>query len=187
MPAIFLIGFMGCGKTTLGKAVAKVTGLPFIDLDSYIERREGSTISRLFELHGEEGFRAIESRRLREVAENDDAIVACGGGTPCFAGNMELMLGAGKVVWLDATIPRLVERLAVGRRRRPLIAALTDAQLAEYVVEALDRRRCHYSRAHLRFDSSRLDTRRQIDESVASFLSLLNIEKSPSADNNPSS
>ena len=85
---IFLVGFMGCGKSTLGRALAKELGWDFIDLDFYIEQRFRRTVPQLFAERGEEEFRRIESSMLREAGEFDDVVVSCGGGTPCHDDNM---------------------------------------------------------------------------------------------------
>ena len=88
MQRIFLIGYMGVGKTTLGKALADRTGLSFIDLDLFIEGRYRKTIRQIFEAEGEEAFREIERKALHEVAEFEDIVLSTGGGTPCFFDNM---------------------------------------------------------------------------------------------------
>ena len=89
MKPIFIIGFMGSGKSTLGRALAQATGLTFIDLDTYIEQRFHANVRDIFAQRGEDGFRRLERMMLHEVSEFEDVIVACGGGTPCFFNNME--------------------------------------------------------------------------------------------------
>lgn len=96
MTRVFLMGFMGSGKTTLGKALARDLGLSFHDLDQYIENRYMKSVSQLFAQYGEQEFRRIESRLLREVGEFDDVIVACGGSTPLIGDNMDYMLSMGR-------------------------------------------------------------------------------------------
>ena len=169
MNAIFLIGFMGCGKSTLGRALEAATGLRLIDLDEWIEQREGCSVSRLFEERSEAGFREIERDALAEVSRMENVIVACGGGTPCFFNNMEVMNRAGLSVWLDASVGRLHERLALAREKRPLIAQMADDELQGYIGRALDARRPFYSQASARFCADRLDDERQIAESVEEF------------------
>lgn len=137
MQPIFIIGFMGSGKSTLGRALGRATGRTFIDLDNYIEQRFHANVRDIFASRGEEGFRDIERRMLREVSQFEDVIVACGGGTPCFYDNMEVMNAAGLTVMLDVSIDRLHSRLCLGRRRRPLIAAMTDDELRAYITQAL--------------------------------------------------
>ena len=100
MKRIFLIGYMGAGKTTVGKVLAERLGLSFIDLDFYVEGRFHKTIPQLFAERGEAGFRELERRMLREVAEFEDVLVSCGGGTPCFFDNMDFMNRAGQTVYL---------------------------------------------------------------------------------------
>ncbi len=99
MKRVFLIGYMGAGKTTLGKALSKKSGLTFIDLDWYIEERYHKTIQQIFADHGEEGFREIEKNMLHEVSEFEDVIISTGGGTPCFFDNMDYMNSVGETVF----------------------------------------------------------------------------------------
>ena len=110
---IFLTGYMGAGKTTLGRAFAAAEGLQFVDLDWYIEERTHRTVQQLFAEGGEEGFRRTEQRLLHEVACFEDVVVATGGGTPCFFDNMEVMNRAGITVFLDVPVPVLLARLRV--------------------------------------------------------------------------
>lgn len=161
---------MASGKTTFGRALAKATGREFIDLDFRIEQRRRATISEIFDEIGESGFRKVETYMLREVGEMENVVIACGGGTPCFNDNMEYMLGAGDVLWLQATPERIVERLKINRSRRPLMAAKSEAELLEAVNAGLSPRIQYYSQAGIHFDGNRLENRRQISESIAAFL-----------------
>lgn len=173
MKTIFLIGYMGCGKSTLGKALARRCELDFIDLDDYIEARAGKKIRQIFAEDGEAAFRDMERRMLLEVSTEGerDVIVACGGGTPCFGGNMELMQSRGLTVLLNASEERLFERLKRGRHKRPLIAALDDSQLEEFVRRQLAERMPHYSRAAETFDSTCLEDEDQIEEKCKALIS----------------
>ena len=126
MRPIFLIGYMGCGKTTLGEVLARQMGLHFIDLDEFIEARQGMTIPQIFDQMGEARFRELETEALSEVAVIQNVIVGCGGGTPCHGGNMALMNQAGTTVWLTTSPERITARLA-GSERRNADAASTDA------------------------------------------------------------
>lgn len=173
MKTTFLIGYMGCGKTTLGRAVAKATGTRFIDLDDYIEESEGCTIKEIFATRGEEAFRAIEREALTRVSRMPDTLVACGGGTPCFGDNMDLLNRCGLTVFLDAPHASLLSRLKEGRAKRPLIASLNDGELDAFITKQMEWRLPHYSRAALRFDSSRLESPDQVAESVRQFLKLI--------------
>ena len=113
MHRLILIGYMGVGKTTLGKALAKATGLAFYDLDWYIESRMRRTVKQLFDERGEEGFRLIEQRMLHEVAEFENVVISCGGGTPCFFDNMDYMNRQGHTLYLKAaarTAARLLRK-----------------------------------------------------------------------------
>ena len=177
MKRIFLIGYMGSGKTTLGRAFAKATGLSFIDLDWYIEERSHRTISQLFAEEGEEGFRRLERRILHEVSEFENVVVACGGGTPCFLDNMEFMKTKGTTVFLDASLDALFRRLRVASAGRPLLKGKSDTELREFIISGLESRMVWYSKAELRMDASRLESRSQIADSIKVLSDLLNGEK----------
>lgn len=166
---------MASGKTTLGRALAASTGRRFIDLDEYIETSVGKTISRIFAEDGEASFRETESRSLAELIINanggERVIIACGGGTPCFGDNMDVMNAAGLTVRLNAPQDVIIRRLIAERSARPLVAKLADGgELETFVAENLRRREPHYSRAAGSFDSSRLETESEIADSVRLFI-----------------
>lgn len=178
MRPIFLIGFMACGKTTLGRALEAHTGIPFTDTDTEVEREAGMPVSEIFARRGEAEFRRMEADVLRRVcAEGGSRIVACGGGTPCRAENMELMLGCGTVVWLDADTDITVRRLMDAPGQRPLAAGKDAAEMRELVVRGKADRLRYYSCAHSRFDSSRLDTAAEIECTVSKFTDLYLLTK----------
>lgn len=171
---VFLIGYMASGKTTLGRGLAAVTGRRFVDLDEYIEQKARRTISQIFAEDGEQHFRDLEAEALAELAsDNSNAglIVACGGGTPCFGNNMDLMNERGLTVWLTATPDVIIRRLIAERSSRPLVAKLSDGgELEAFVLKGLESRRPHYERAHRCFDSSRLECEQEVAESVSRFI-----------------
>ncbi|MBQ3605428.1 MAG: shikimate kinase [Muribaculaceae bacterium] len=175
MKPIFLIGYMGCGKSTMGRAVSALTGVPFIDLDNYIEQRFHLTVREIFAQRGEDGFRDVERRMLQEVADFEDVIVACGGGTPCFFDNMEYMNTHGTTVFLNTPIDRLHSRLMRGRHKRPLIADKDDEELMTFIKEALAKRMDHYSKAQISFSSERLENKSEIANTAREFAELLAI------------
>lgn len=156
---LFLIGFPGCGKTTLGKELSRLTGGEFIDLDERVEQATGLTVKQLFDQRGEAAFRALERQAL-ESAPLDGAIVACGGGTPCHSGNMEWMNAHGFTVWLTTSPQRLIDRLCLPEHRfkRPSIARLTDDEIAQYVHSTLALRAPFYSQARMQFDATLIET-----------------------------
>ena len=173
MIRIFLTGYMGAGKTTLGKAFARELNVSFIDLDWYIEERFHKSIRELFIERGEASFRELERNMLHEVAEFEDVIISTGGGTPCFFDNMELMNKHGYTVFLDVHPDVLFNRLRVGTQQRPILRGKTDEELRIFIVEALEKRSPFYSQAHYRFDVGRLESHRQIEESVQRLRTLL--------------
>ena len=129
MIRIFLTGYMGAGKTTLGKAFAREMNVPFIDLDWYIEERFHKSIRELFTERGEASFRELERNMLHEVGEFEDVVVSTGGGTPCFFDNMEYMNGCGQTVFLDVHPDILFRRLRVAKQQRPILQGKTDEDL----------------------------------------------------------
>lgn len=150
----FLIGFMGSGKSHWGKAWATLYKTGFIDLDAVVEIEEGSTVAEIFENKGEDYFREIESKSLRQCAEYDNTIIACGGGTPCFHDNMEWMNEHGITVYLTATPDEILRRLLKGEQDRPLIKKLNQAELLFFIQKKLGEREAFYNKANITLDSS---------------------------------
>ena len=168
---IFLIGYMGCGKTTLGRALAKATGRDFIDLDFYISQRFRKSVTELFSERGEEGFRELEREMLREVGEFSDTVIACGGGTPCHFDNIAYMNSRGLTIWLQAERGRLLSRLIRGASRRPLIAGKSPEEISRHLDEMLEKRRPWYSQARMTIDSTLLENKTEIAATVSGLLS----------------
>ena len=148
MTRIILIGYMGAGKTTIGKILAKDLGVPFYDLDWYIETRMRKKVKQIFDERGEEGFRIIEKNMLHEVAEFENVVVACGGGTPCFFDNMDYLVGQGDVVYLRGTPDVLFRHLKMGKGVRPLLLGKNDEELLEYIKENVEKREEFYMKAN---------------------------------------
>ena len=148
MTRIILIGYMGAGKTTIGKILAKDLGIPFYDLDWYIETRMRKKVKQIFDERGEEGFRIIEKNMLHEVAEFENVVVACGGGTPCFFDNMDYLVGQGDVVYLRGTPDVLFRHLKMGKGVRPLLLGKSDEELLEYIKENVEKREEFYMKAN---------------------------------------
>ena len=134
MIRIFLTGYMGAGKTTLGKAFARKMNIPFIDLDWYIEERFHKTVGELFTERGEAGFRELERNMLHEVAEFENVVISTGGGAPCFFDNMEFMNRAGKTVFLDVHPDVLFRRLRVAKQQRPILQGKEDDELKTFII-----------------------------------------------------
>lgn len=146
---IFLLGMMGSGKTTLGKELAEKLGYTFLDLDAVIEQKENRTIAEIFATEGQEQFRLIEREALQSIISNyKQAIVATGGGAPCFFDNIALMNTAGETIFLDVPTEFLVQRLSVSDlSTRPLLAGKTESELISFLGKTLAERRQFYVQA----------------------------------------
>jgi shikimate kinase len=143
---IALIGYMASGKSTIGKILAKELNLSFIDLDHYISDREQMSIPEIFTQKGEIYFRKIETKYLLEVLEKEqEFILSLGGGTPCYGNNMEIILNSDAAsVYLKASITTITERIRTGKRKRPLVAHLSNEELPEFIGKHLFERQFYY-------------------------------------------
>lgn len=175
MTRIIIIGFMGAGKTTVGKELAKAIGLPFYDLDWYIQTRMRKTIAQIFEEKGEEGFRLVEHNMLHEVAEFENVVISCGGGTPCFFDNMDYMNQQGDVVYLKGTVDTIIEHIKMGKGVRPLLIGKTDEELRQYVTEQLKERETHYMKAKYVYDINLMDNFEKVTSTINEIRTLLNV------------
>ena len=158
MKRIFLIGYMGAGKTTVGRKLAKEMNLSFIDLDLYIEGRYHRSIRQLFAERGEEAFRDIEKRLLHEVAEFEDVLVSTGGGTPCFFDNMEFMNMAGTTIYLKVSVDELASRLESCKQTRPVLQNRSGEELRSFIKENLEARTAFYEKANIIYDAEQMMT-----------------------------
>ncbi|MDR0829547.1 MAG: shikimate kinase [Prevotellaceae bacterium] len=144
---LFLIGFMGCGKSSTGKKMAQKLGLNFVDTDNFIENRYQKTISQLFEEVGEAKFREIEHKILLELAEFENIVIATGGGMPCFFNNMEIMNAAGKTIYLKLPAAVLYERLKKSKSKRTLLKNIPETDLQNFIEKLLHERENFYNQA----------------------------------------
>lgn len=166
MKRIIIIGYMGAGKTTVGKVLAQTLGLPFYDLDWYIESRMRRTVKQLFDERGEDGFRLVERNMLHEAAEFEDVVISCGGGTPCFFDNMDYMNEQGDTVYLKASPEVLYGHLKMGKTVRPLLLNKTPEEVQVFIREQLKQREPFYSKARHTIDVNLLDNYDKIQITV---------------------
>ena len=145
---IFLIGFMGSGKSTIGRKLANYLHYDFVDLDKLIENKAGMKIADYFEKNGEESFRELERDTLQQMVFNDNSVIATGGGVPCYFDNMDWMYKEGKVVYLSMDPKALADRLKHSKVSRPLIKDLNQDQLIEFITQKLKSRDVFYQKAH---------------------------------------
>jgi shikimate kinase len=147
---IFLIGFMGCGKTHWGKELSQKLQIPLFDLDHMIEEQEGKSISEIFAEMGEEYFRMLEKDVLHMLTESHESFVmACGGGTPCFFNNIDYMKSRGTTVWINCSVDCLHSRLVKEKDKRPLISAISDLELRSFIVKKFSDRKIFYQQASI--------------------------------------
>ncbi len=175
MKRIIILGYMGAGKTTVGKALSKEINIPFYDLDWYIESRMRKTVKQIFDEKGEEGFRKIEHTMLHEVAEFENVIISCGGGTPCFFNNMDYMNQQGETIYLKATPEVLYGHLKMGKTVRPLLLNKTPEEVKIFIKEQLKIREPYYAKAKYTLDVNLMDNYEKIKISVQKLRELLTI------------
>ncbi|MGK0422284.1 MAG: shikimate kinase [Polaribacter sp.] len=169
---IIVLGYMASGKSTIGKEVSKKLDMNFIDLDVYISEQEKKSISEIFKIKGEIYFRKIENLYLKELLNNEgDFVLSLGGGTPCYANNMELIQSSkAKSIYIQASIPTLVTRLIKEKSTRPLVADLENEKITEFVAKHLFERRFFYEQAAIIMNTEN----KSIQEIVLEINSALN-------------
>lgn len=146
---VYIIGFMGSGKTTAGKKLAASLGWSFIDLDRKIEEHAGMTIPEIFSRYGEDHFRKIESELLMAISPDSNTVVATGGGVPCYNDNMKFMLSTGLTIYLKLTEAQLANRLEGSSDERPLIKNIQGEELLQYIGKKLSERSEWYQKSHI--------------------------------------
>ena len=158
MGLLFLVGYMGCGKSTLGRRLARRLGVPLIDTDALVERREGASVSDLFRYEGEQRFREMEREALEQaMAEQESAVISTGGGLPVWGDNMERMNAVGGTVYLRRSAENIAGRLSpYGRQKRPRLRGLNDEELVAFMREDMAAREPFYARAKLIIDCDAL-------------------------------
>ncbi|MBO6607239.1 shikimate kinase [Psychroserpens sp.] len=164
---LFLIGYMGSGKTIVGKKLAEILNYDFIDFDDYISQKEQASISDIFKVKGEIYFRKAEYKYLRDVLGLKTTVVSLGGGTPCYGNNMQTLLNTDNVnsIYLKASIPTLTKRLYDERSHRPLIAHIDSKDaLSEFIGKHLFERAPFYEQAHKRIDTNDKDVTEIVEE-----------------------
>lgn len=175
MRPIVLIGYMGAGKTTLGRALSQSLQVDFIDLDWWIENRFHKKIPDIFAEKGEAAFREVERKMLHEVAEFESIVLSCGGGTPCFGDNMEYMNSVTETVYLRATPEVLQTHLGMGKSIRPLIQGKTPNELHDFIIQSLKEREPYYLQAKHILDINVIRTKEHIQEYVRQIKSIINL------------
>jgi len=169
---IVLLGYMASGKSSIGKRLSKKLSMRFLDLDDYIIEQEKMSVSKIFELKGEVYFRLIEHKYLKEILAKDEKfILALGGGTPCYANNMEeINKGNTLSIYLQGSTATMIERLIRKKSKRPLIAYLGDDKIPEFVAKHLFERRPFYEQAKktIKIDDK---SKKEVAKELVTFLS----------------
>jgi shikimate kinase len=171
MKKIILLGYMGCGKSTIANKLSGMIQIPYVDLDEYIEKKTNLTINQIFENHGEIYFRKLEHTFFAELLNlPEQIIIGLGGGTPCYANNHELLIGDGVTsIYLKASIDTLFNRLVSNKSKRPLIADKSDDEMKEFIAKHLFDRSFYYNHA---MHKVTVDDK-SIEETVNDILNLL--------------
>ncbi len=155
---IFLIGFMGAGKSSQAKKLAAGLNFEAVDLDELVEKTNKLSVSEIFKTKGEQYFRKVESEALRTLSGKQNAVVATGGGTPCFFDNMQWMNENGITVYLKLHPGTAYHRIAPSKAKRPLISHMNDADLMEYIMETMTERAPFYNQAKIQISGLNLKT-----------------------------
>lgn len=171
MARIFLIGFMGSGKSTYGKLMAQKLNIDFLDMDDYIEKQYSKSIYSLFEEWGEEQFRKEEKNVLRNLPVSDNLIIATGGGTPCFFDNMEFMNKQGETIYLRTSVRELRDRLMHSNKKRPLLLDKSLKDLEVYIADLLKKREAYYLKSRYILETDDLNP----NNLISSYLALKEI------------
>jgi shikimate kinase len=171
MRKIILLGYMGCGKSTIAKTLSRIIRIPFVDLDEYIEEKTNLSINAIFEKHGEIYFRKVEHESFLELLHSsEDMIIGLGGGTPCYANNHELLKEENVLsIYLRASIETLFNRLSVNKNKRPLIANKNDVEMKEFIAMHLFERSFYYNQAQYKVNVDN----KTIDQVVLDIVSIL--------------
>ena len=162
---IFLIGFMGSGKTHWGRQLSHKLGIPFFDLDEQVSENAGKSINEIFTLSGEEEFRLMEKDALHIITESHDSFVmACGGGSPCYFNNIDYMNQAGITIWLNVPNETILERLLKDKDQRPLVKELSDDQLRNFIAKKMADRRIYYEQAEIITEDEPVDIDKLVEK-----------------------
>jgi shikimate kinase len=170
---IFLIGYMGAGKTTVGKVLSQRMNFSYIDTDHYIENRYRKKVGDIFAAEGEMCFRDMEHRMLCEVSEFENIVISTGGGLPCFNGNMDIMNSTGITVYLDVSAEELAARLQVSKTIRPVLQNRSGSELIDFIRENLDKRRPYYEQAGIHFNADPMYTDCEVETLAKELESLI--------------
>ena len=147
MKRVILVGFMGSGKSSLGKKLANRMNIPFLDSDTEIEKHAKKSIGEIFGEHGESYFRTLEMNYIQSLRAQDEFVLATGGGMPCFDTNMDLLNELGTTFYLERSPRELNSRLSEAKKQRPLIEGMTDGDRLNYIEEKLSQREEFYKQA----------------------------------------
>jgi shikimate kinase len=162
---IFLIGFMGSGKTHWGQLLSHKLSIPFFDMDEQVVSHEGKSIVEIFAEKGEEHFRLLEKDVLHIITEShDNFVMACGGGLPCYFNNIDYMNQSGTTVWINTPVDTIFQRLIREKENRPLIKGLTDEQLKSYISKKFADRRIYYEQADVMMDEEPVQLEKLVEK-----------------------
>jgi shikimate kinase len=154
---IYLIGFMGSGKTYWGRQLSEKLSIPFFDMDEQVIKSEGKSINEIFESYGEEYFRLKEKGVLHSITEvNKTFVMACGGGSPCYFNNIDYMNQTGSTVWINTPMNILFQRLLKEKDKRPLLKDLSDEQMKSFIIKKFADRKIYYEQAEVIIDDEEI-------------------------------
>ncbi len=168
---IFLVGYMGCGKSTIGRKLSRRLVFPFVDTDRTIELSEGATVAELFADRGESAFRELERAAIEGlVADSEQVVVSTGGGVPLWQDNMEYLNAEGMTIYLKRSVDNIISRLSpYGREKRPRIKGLGDSELRDFMISDMAAREARYSCSQLIIDADHLSDHNIVETIIDSL------------------
>ena len=166
---IFLVGFMGAGKSVIGHRLAKSLKLSFYDLDEEIESHYKMSVAAIFQKYDETCFRKLETSVLESFSSKDNFVLSCGGGTPCFCENMAFMNSIGTTIYIKLSAEELASRISSSYHKRPLTEGKSDAELSDYVAATLKAREAFYAKSKITIDATGTDKDALTEKIVANL------------------
>jgi len=154
--SLFIIGYMGVGKSRIGQKISRILNLPFIDSDQIIEQQENRSISEIFKTNGESYFRKLETDFIKYFDFNTPCVVSCGGGLPCHANNLEIILENGNSLYLSMDFEKIIKKLKKNKTSRPMISSISEEKFYQKNKSLYLKRIQYYEQANFHLEANQM-------------------------------